>query len=208
MFSENKASLSSIRSRKNVYGVGVNDCDYFVLQSREGKTTKCPYYSRWQEMLKRAYCKKYQAKKPTYKGCSVCEQWLSFSNFKEWMKLQDWKGKHLDKDILSYGNKVYGPDNCIFVSKEINALLTTSKAARGKAPIGVSYHKRIKKYGASCGKNGKQIHIGYFDTIKQASEARNRFKYDHVVSVAINQKEPLRGALLVQAEIIISAGVA
>jgi len=39
------------------------------------------------------------------------------------MERQDWEGKHLDKDILIPGNKIYSPDRCIFVSSLINLLI-------------------------------------------------------------------------------------
>lgn len=37
----------------------------------------------------------------------------------------------LDKDILNKGNKVYCPENCIFVPRRINNLFTKSNRVRG-----------------------------------------------------------------------------
>ena len=37
---------------------------------------------------------------------------------------------------------------------------------------GVSWHKRLAKWQARIGQNGKRIHLGYFDVIEGAIEAR------------------------------------
>ena len=88
-------------------------------------------------MLARCYSAKFQEHCPTYTGCTVAEDWLKFSNFKDWMEKQQWEGKQLDKDILFEGNKVYGPDTCVFVSPMVNTFTIDSGAARGKWLIGV-----------------------------------------------------------------------
>ena len=85
------------RTFKKVYGVGINDADYTIKPTIENNRSKCMYYEKWIKMLQRCYSKSYQEKHPSYKGCSVCEEWLTFSNFKAWMETQDWKGKSLDK---------------------------------------------------------------------------------------------------------------
>lgn len=50
-------------------------------------------------------------------GCSVCEEWLTFSNFKRWMEQQDYEGKALDKDLLVSQNKTYSSETCVFVPR-------------------------------------------------------------------------------------------
>lgn len=118
-----------------VYGVGVNDADYRV-EIREATVDKypngrskrkimwsCPFYKKWGSMLMRCYSEKYHKRFPAYKNCTVCEEWLIFSNFRKWMASQDWGGKHLDKDLLVEGNKVYSPETCVFISKRVNTFL-------------------------------------------------------------------------------------
>tara|TARA_R110002050_G_scaffold11693_1_gene39168 strand:- start:71 stop:445 length:375 start_codon:yes stop_codon:yes gene_type:complete len=117
MFIEIKSN--SQNPRKFIHGVATNDADYFTQY--KGKT--CPYYSRWRKMLERCYSVEWQESKPTYKECSVCNEWLLFSNFKSWMINQDWIGKELDKDIINNGNKTYSPENCAFVSRKVNLLI-------------------------------------------------------------------------------------
>lgn len=117
-----------LAKRKPKFGVGINDADYKVqLLIRENGRLfclwKCPFYVVWSDMLMRCYSEKYQRKSPTYVGCTVCEEWLIFSNFKAWMEKQDWEGKVLDKDLLVEGNKIYSPSTCKFLPNEINQFL-------------------------------------------------------------------------------------
>lgn len=123
-----------------VMGVGINDLN------TNTRSDKC--YSKWRDMLRRCYSESYQAKQPTYIGCRVCEEWLTFSNFKAWMLTQDWEGLTLDKDLLEGGNKEYHPDKCVFVSKRLNSSLALNGKTKGLLPIGVT--KRHNKFRASC----------------------------------------------------------
>jgi len=196
MFIKIPANKNSMLRRKLVYGTGVNDADYIVTPVINGKIFHCPFYVKWNSMLKRCYSEKFQNKYPTYIGCSVCDEWLIFSNFRSWMKKQNWQGNDLDKDIAISENKIYSPDTCIFVSHAINVLLTDSAAARGNNPKGVHLNKQINKYQAKCKINGKQKHLGYFNTAELASEAYAEFKSKLILSVAANQHDPLRSYLV------------
>ena len=194
MFKEIPASKKSIARRKPVFGVGTNDADYTIRKQVNGRQTSCPYYVTWRSMMERCYGDKYQARYPTYKGCKVCDEWLRFSAFKAWMMKQDWRGKALDKDILKQGNKIYGPQACLFITCAINNLLNNSAAARGDYPQGVE--PLGGKYRARCSNGGKYKHIGYFSTPEQAHEAYKIVKYKVIAKVANKQLEPLKSALL------------
>ena len=79
------------RKSKLVSGVGINDADYevqkyTVVSGKRKRIWICPYYITWTHMLQRCYSEKSQLKHPTYKGCTVCDEWLIFSNFKTWME--------------------------------------------------------------------------------------------------------------------------
>lgn len=116
---------------KLVCGVGINDADY-VFQKWEtiivnGKRKQkliweCDFYRTWKSMLARCYSIKTQERQPTYKGCSVSDEWLTFSVFKNWMEKQDWEDKQLDKDLLFEGNKVYSSETCVFVTRMVSTL--------------------------------------------------------------------------------------
>lgn len=163
------------KRNKLVEGVGVNDAEYTVCETVtiNGKSKIvwiCPFYNTWKGMLMRCYSDKYQSKKPTYKGCSSCDDWLIFSNFKAWMEIQDWKGKQLDKDLLMEGNKVYSPDKCIFVPQTVNSFTNDQGNARGDYMLGVYWDKGTGKFRSMCNNpfNGKQESLGYFTNELQA----------------------------------------
>ena len=160
------------------YGVGIQDAnytikvteyieDYYPSGIRKQKLIwVCPYYQRWYNMLKRCYSEKFHNKHPTYKGCSVCEEWLLFSNFRGWVITQDWEGNQLDKDLLTQGNKVYSQKDCVFVCKKINTFVNDRGNARGKYLIGCSWDKLHNMFRSSCSNpfTGKQVNLGLFNT--------------------------------------------
>lgn len=189
----------SITNRKLILGHGINDAKYLTNIKIDGKRRECPFYQRWKNMLMRCYDPKYHARKPTYKECSVCDEWLTFSNFKSWMIKQDWNGKQLDKDLLVKGNKIYSPDKCLFVSSQVNSLLSDSAAIRGAYPIGVFWHSKNNNFIAKCKVKGKNIHIGSFPTVESAFFAYKKFKSKLIRDMAEKQSEPLRSALLSRA---------
>lgn len=155
MFDEGKASL--------VMGVGINDANYPIKKRVCGKQVQDPFYAVWSGMLERCYSDKYHQKKPTYKDCTVCDEWLTFSNFKSWMERQDWEGKHLDKDFLSEDVKIYSPRTCVFVNPRLNAFF--------KSPKGFTVCRR--KFKVSC-KNPftkMNVHLGLFRTKEEAYTA-------------------------------------
>lgn len=128
---------------RTVHGIGVNDLRYPMV-------SKCIFYKTWKKMLGRCYDPKYQDKRPSYVGCYVCKEWHLFSNFKNWMETQDWKGKDLDKDIISPGNKQYSPEYCAFVPKEVNSFFTFRKNRSTNLPCGVSWCPSESCYKAYC----------------------------------------------------------
>lgn len=171
-----------MKKKKMVFGIGVNDAVYVTQKNEEigcinGKRKRkivwaCPYYRTWTNMLKRCYSDKFQERHPTYKGCTVSDEWLTFSNFRVWMMAQDWEGNQLDKDILFDGNKVYSAENCVFISPIVNTFVLDSGASRGEFLIGVDWHKVSDKFRARC-KNPftkKLEHLGYFTYEIEAHE--------------------------------------
>lgn len=173
---------------KLLYGIGINDADYAVRAN--GKWV-CPFYTRWRDMLTRCYSEARHTVRPTYVNCSVVEEWKTFSNFKKWMETQDWKGKHLDKDLLFPGNKEYGPDTCVFVDRIVNNFILESNSIRGTFPIGVSFHKGSKKYVARCNNPfaKKTEHLGCFTCPEEAHKAWLIRKKEIATMIAAEQKD-------------------
>lgn len=187
-----------MNSAKKVRGVGVNDAGYQVITASNGKRLTCPYYQKWACMLTRCYSEKYQSSYPSYAGCSVCDEWLYFSVFKSWMERQDWHGKHLDKDLLVKGNKVYSPESCIFVTEEVNNFITDRSGDRGPWPVGVDLNKKSGKFRAKCSDLGKGIkHIGMYETPEQAHIAYSEYKKSIARDLASLQDDTrVRNAIL------------
>lgn len=159
-----------------IFGVGIND----LLD-----TKNTPYYKAWFSMLSRCYDTRLQCSKhKSYIGCSVCDEWLTLSNFKVWAEAPEngyYQGYHLDKDILVKGNKLYSPDTCCFVPTEINSLFTKTNSLRGQYPIGVTatpYNKFAAKV------SGARTYLGVFDTPKLAFLAYKNAKEQQIKVLA------------------------
>ena len=185
---------------KLVYGVGINDADYAVTEWEtievNGKQKRrlvwmCPYYRVWVCMLQRCYSSKFQDKKPTYKGCSVSEEWWRFSNFRAWMADQDFEGMQLDKDLLSEGNKVYSKETCVFVTQMVNKFTNDRGNDRGEWLIGVNWHKGAGKFMSQCSNpfTKKGEHLGYFLCEKEAHQAWLKRKLELATLLAAEQTD-------------------
>lgn len=140
----------------------------------------------WKSMFKRCYSPSSLAARPTYVGCSVTDTWTKFSSFLSWYSENFVDGYELDKDILVPGNKIYGPNTCAFVPKELNLILGDSAAARGQQPTGVSLIKRTGRFRAYMMVGQKQKHLGVYTTAGLAATAYARAKATHIKQVAVD----------------------
>jgi len=184
MLIEKPASKKSLRQRKLVHGVGINDAPYIVRPIASGKTKICPYYSVWSHMIERCYSERELSRNPSYIGCSVAKEWHSFMSFRLWMENQDWKGKQLDKDVLIVGNKIYSPETCIFVTRQVNTLLTYVQSSRGEYPTGVCFYKRGNNFEAQCSVKGKRKYLGRYSTPEEAETVYKTAKANEIARVA------------------------
>jgi hypothetical protein len=180
------------KKNKLVCGVGVNDANYVTKPRINGERVVCLFYLAWQNMLMRCYDPKHLAKYPTYIGCSVVPEWLSFMTFRAWMIEQDWQDRELDKDLLVPGNKVYGPAACVFLSDGLNKFTNDRAAARGEFPIGVDWHRGNGKFRARCSNpfTGRLEHLGYFTCPDVAHEAWRKRKHELALQIAALHADP------------------
>lgn len=172
-----------------VHGWGLTDVSSYIDGTRE----TCPFYRKWVDLVKRVHSEKYHLKYPTYKECSITEEWQKASGFESWMKSQDWEGLELDKDILTLGNKYYSPETCVFVPKYVNYLFLMRDACRGAFPVGVQLKPVDKRYCASKqpvryhtrvnNGFGAYISLGTFKDQQDAHLAWQHGKIDAILNV-------------------------
>lgn len=190
-----------MKPKKLVLGVGINDSDYVVqiketIGYRDGKqickmVLACPYYRTWVSMLSRCYSAKAQERNPTYKNCSVSDEWLTFSVFKSWMQEQDWEGNQLDKDLLVEGNKIYSSATCVFVTQMVNSFTIDSGATRGEWLIGVNWDKGTNKFKSQCNNpfTKKRENLGRFTCEQEAHMAWLKRKLELAHLLAAEQTD-------------------
>lgn len=172
-----------------VKGFGIYEQGEFA-GTEGGKQTRG--YCQWNAMIQRCYCAKVRARTPTYTGCSVAEEFRRFQDFMRWATVQAGYGAEsaqLDKDLLVKGNRVYGPDLCLYIPRELNIVLTNSAAARGDLPIGVHVYQGAYRAGLSVG--GKTKHLGTFATPEEAFIAYKNEKEANIKRLAEKYKEVL-----------------
>lgn len=169
--------------KRTVRGVGYNSGGIYK-RTEHGKITDC--YHVWKGMFDRCYSDYQLERRPTYIGCSVDEAFHDYQDFAKWYYENKYSGLgyELDKDILITGNKVYSPENCCLVPKQINMMFTNTNRSRGKYPQGVNYHKPLDKFCARICMHGKPKYLGYFETPELAHLAFKKEKERHVKEVA------------------------
>lgn len=190
---------------KGIYGIGLNDADYStqtIERLPNGKQKvhwRCPYYVRWYAMFARSYSSSSLAHRPSYRGCSVSEEWYRFTEFKKWMESREWEGLHLDKDLLVFGNKVYGEDYCVFITPIVNTFISEIQAKNVDLPVGVSWHKRDEIYQGYCNNPFTKMreHLGYFECYQEAHLAWVARKLGLAKDLAVIQTNPLVADALV-----------
>lgn len=197
------------KGRKLVEGHGINDVDYAVSRyeyvegfTKGGKRKqvavwRCPYYKKWTSILTRVYSEKYHKTHPTYKGTSICKEWLYLSNFIKWVDSQperNWENLQPDKDFLIEGNKHYSPETVVFIDGNVNSFILDGGAARGCTMLGVTYKSRCKTnpYQACCTDpfKRKDSYIGYYATELEAHNAWRKTKHNYALELAELQSDP------------------
>lgn len=147
-------------------------------------------YLRWHDMIHRCYNAKFHERQSQYKECSVCEEWLNYSNFKVWYDKNKYGEAQLDldKDILFKNNKIYDPAHVVLVPHEINTLFIAGDKRRGDLPIGVSFDTSKNKYRACLNMDGKSKKLGVFDNSEDAFKRYKEYKKDLIQDMAEQYK--------------------
>lgn len=172
-----------MNTNRLVQGKGIND--YAGPVKINNKHIRA--YKDWTNVLIRCYNERVLKKFPTYRGCSMSDDWLHFSKFKEWHDANYIEGYELDKDILVKGNRVYSAETCCYIPTHLNLMLSPHKRQRGDMPIGVTnkYADRDWKcYVAQIRVNDKQLYIGMYPTKEEAFYAYKQKKEQVIKDMA------------------------
>lgn len=184
---------------RGIFGIGFNTGDHYHTKPFRGSVKPTKEYRCWVDMLRRCYDPKFNGFR-VYGGAGVTvdSQWHNFQEFAEWCQWQ--RGFHntgwsLDKDWLSRDSKIYSPETCCFVPKQINNLVTT--VCKDQVAIGV--HKTKGQYSYF------KLHIGghgiqekFVKTVASLEEGKilyGKLKKDIVYKIAIKYKEEIEPRL-------------
>lgn len=173
--------------KPTIFGVGFSGKKYPMSFKFGGKCVNTPEYESWRGMLRRCYSEADRHKNPTYKGCTVSENFKSYEFFYEWYKKQVGfdQGWCLDKDLLVKGNKHYSEELCVLLPYDINSAFTKTNKLRGKYPVGVYFRKDLRKFVAQINRNtGAQQFLGFYDTPEQAFQAYKVAKEEYLKELA------------------------
>lgn len=173
-----------------VYGVGIvgNKYPSSIENSRHTKE-----YEAWRSILCRSFDAKYKIEKSSYKDVTCCDEWLLYENFYEWVHSQSnfdkWhnnKGWNVDKDIIVKNNKIYSPETCCLVPRNVNILFVRNVSQRGNLPIGVQYRRNNQKYIAQCRNvfDDNTITLGFYNSVEEAFSAYKQYKEYIIQKVA------------------------
>lgn len=186
-----------MRKKGIIENWGINDSEYPVTTYANGKLIWiCKIYEDWKSMIVRTRNHKFLEKNPTYVGCSVCEEWKYFSNFRKWVLEEqpnkNWENCMLDKDILSNVSKMYSPSTCAYVLEKTNQFFKDSAKIRGKYLIGVSKKDKATKFLAKCRNPFArgEFFSAYYDTEIEAHNAWMRAKHLYATELAKLEPDP------------------
>ena len=171
-------ACDSDERKRLIYGVGIND----LLVAQKSRA-----YRIWYNMIARCYDENRLKVHPTYRPCSVCEEWHLFSNFKSWFDENYVEGFNLDKDLLSNGDGVYSPSTCCFLPQELNKAIMTRNDPSRSLPPGVVKHSWTEgctRYSAQVGGGASHRHVGYYATPEEAFVSYKEAKEQYVKELA------------------------
>ena len=152
-------------------------------------------HQAWSNILYRTISdnQSYNKRNKAYINCSTCNEWYNYQNFAYWydnyissLNPLYYNDYQLDKDILQWNQpyKIYSPNTCCLVPKEINICLNSVYTQNKDVPPGVVKVNTYKiKYKAGIHLDTYTT-IGIYDTPEEAFEAYVKIKKERLCFLA------------------------
>jgi hypothetical protein len=135
-------------------------------------------YSVWKGMLRRCSDTKHIKSMRNYisQGITVCPEWESLDIFEEW-SLNNGYSPNLSLDRID-GNLNYSPENCRWVTEDIQSRNRKKLVNTTSQYIGVSFDKTRNKWFATVHVANKKAFHKRFNTELEAAKARDAYIKD------------------------------
>lgn len=140
-----------------------------------------PYLSTWSGLLLRCNDAEFKSKHVSYTDAVMCDEWYNLQAFCSWCEktkpcIDNIKWE-LDKDLLGDG-KLYSPDTCCFLPKDVNLFL--SKLDRNYIP---RYSNGRWQVWCSDGVSTENRYVGIYSTQEEAVQVWKQKKNERLQSL-------------------------
>lgn len=156
---------------RSVAGVGYFGVGPFVAKSQSDRHTV--EYEDWNSMIKRCYVR--GELNTSYFDKEVSSVWHCFQDFAAWATKQKnfgAKGWDLEKDLLVKGNKIYSPETCVYLPREINSFIKRKRFNNLPLGVDIAYEYNGTPYFRVQGREGgKNLNLGKFNVVEDAFNA-------------------------------------
>ena len=186
--------------QKNTYGLF--ECQYCgkefesaVHNVKRGNTRSCGcivgkgnithglksniFYGTWNKMLHRCNNPKgIGYKHYGARGIKVCDEWLDLAIFIKWAEATHPKTEGLSLDRIDVDGN-YEPNNCRWADRTTQNTNQRIRKDNTSGFVGVRWDKRYSIWNSSIYFNTKLKHIGYYETLEKAVQARDNYIIEH-----------------------------
>lgn len=170
-------------------GEGVKSCGCLQKERHKEALTRHGYcgtrlYSEWNNMKSRCWYPSHRSYSHYGgRGIVICDEWRDFVAFKDWALSNGYDDALTLDRIDPNGN--YEPSNCRWVGRNIQGYNTRVRAKNSTGVSGVRYRANRGKYEACIVFKGKQYHLGTFDTLNDAAQARKEAENKYYPGIKI-----------------------